>query len=95
MAVVEERVDRQELDRRDAERLDVVDDLLRAEPGVGAAQVLVDRGMQLGEAFDVGFVDDRVVPGDAAPVGLAAPVEIRIDDRRIWARTARCRARRM
>ena len=43
MAVVDEGVDRQQLDGGDAERLDVVDHLLRAEPGKGAALVLAAR----------------------------------------------------
>ena len=36
--------------------------------------------MQLGEALDVRFIDDRVVPGDAASVIFAVPVEVGIDD---------------
>ena len=42
MAVVDEGVDRHQFDGRDAKRPDVVDDGLRAEPGVKAPQLLVD-----------------------------------------------------
>ncbi len=79
--VVDERMDGQKLDGRHPERADVVDDRLRPEPGVEAAEALVHLGMQLGEAFDVRFIDDRVVPGDAAPMVFAVPVEVGIDDR--------------
>ncbi len=73
-------MDRQQFDGRHAERPDIVDDRLRPEPGIEAAQAFVHLGMQLGEALDVGFVDDRVVPGDAAAAVFAVPVEVGIDD---------------
>ncbi len=73
-------MDGQQLDGRHPERFDVVDDGLRSEPGVEAAQAFVHVGMELGEAFDVRFINDRVVPRDAAPLVFAAPVEIGIDD---------------
>ena len=78
IAVVDEGVDRQQFDRRDAERPDVVHDFLAAQTGEGAAQRLRHRGMQLGEAADVGFVNDRAVPGDARRA-FAAPREGGID----------------
>ncbi len=78
--VVNERVDGQELDGRHAERADVVDDRLRSEAGVEATQAFVHPGMQLGEAFDVRLVNDRMVPGDAAPSIITAPVEVGIHD---------------
>ena len=42
MTVVDEGVDRQQLDRGHAERPDVIDHVLAAEAGVGAAQMLFD-----------------------------------------------------
>ena len=83
IAVVDESMHRHELDRRDAERFDVVDHRLRAQAGVRAAQFRVDLGMQLGEAFDVSLVDDRAVPGHAAAPIFAAPLEVRIDHDRL------------
>ncbi len=61
MAILHEVVDRQQFDRRDAETLEVADDLGVGEPRVGATQVLRHGGVALGEALDVQFVDDRVV----------------------------------
>ena len=61
----DELVHRQQLDRRDAEVVEVVGHRRGAEAGVGAAQVLGDLVVQLGEALDVQLVDHRVAP--AAP----------------------------
>ena len=58
-------MDRQELDRGDAEALDVVDDRLLAEAVEGAALRLGHGRVQLGEAAHMRFVEDRPVPGDA------------------------------
>ena len=80
MAVVNERMNRHEFDRRHAKRSDVVHDRLGAEAGIEASEVLVDLGVQFGEAFDVGLVDDGVVPRNAAQAIFAPPVEIGIDD---------------
>ena len=77
--VVDELVDRHQLDRRDAEVLEVVDHGRVGEPGVGAALVLGDLRMQLGEPLDVGLVDDGVGVGDVEPA-IAGPVEERVDD---------------
>ena len=63
------RVDGQQLDRGDAKRLDVVDDLLRRQSCVGAPKLLGDLRMQLGEALHVRLVDDRVLPRDGSPAG--------------------------
>ena len=45
----------------------------------GATQVLRYARMVVGEAFDVGLVDDGLVPGRAR-VGVALPVERAVDD---------------
>src|SRR5579862_8950558 len=65
VAVVDERMNGQQLDRRYAERSDVVDDLLGTHPGVGAALSLGHHRVKLGEALDVGFIDDCPIPGHA------------------------------
>ena len=52
-------VDRQQLDRRHAERRQVLDRRVGGEPGVRAAQVLGDAGVALREALHVQLVDDR------------------------------------
>ena len=79
--VVDELVHRHELDGRDAEPLEVLDDHRVGDAGVGAADLLRDVGVGLGEALDVGFVDDAVVvlvPRQA----VLAPVEEGVDDDR-------------
>ena len=58
----EELVHRQQLDRGDAEVVEVADHGAAAEPGVRAAQLLGHLVVQLGEALDVQLVDDRVAP---------------------------------
>ena len=60
MRVVDEVVHRHQLDRGDAERLEVLDDHRVRDAGVGAAQLLRDVGVRLGQALDVRLVDDRV-----------------------------------
>ena len=45
-ALVGDLVDRQQLDRGDAERDEVLDRRVGGEPGVGAAQILANAGMR-------------------------------------------------
>ena len=75
---MDELVHRHQLDRGDAELLQVVDDRGVREPGVRAAQLLRDVGVQLGEALDVRLVDHGLVVGDRA-AAVALPVEERVD----------------
>ncbi len=72
-------MDGQQLDRRDAQRLHVVDDFTCAEAFVRAPELLRHSRMPLREASHVSLVDDRVVPGNTAGTRLAFPVEVRID----------------
>ena len=44
-------MDRQQLDRRHAQILEIVECRLRRQPGVGPAQILSDFGVALGEAL--------------------------------------------
>ena len=81
-AVVDERVDRQQLDRGDAEPLQV-----RGSPR-GArgrrrcrAAAPGTSGCRIGEALDVRLVDHRLVPRDLEPA-IVAPVEVRLHDDR-------------
>ena len=75
-------VDRHQLDRVDAQRLQVLDDRGMGDRGVGAARLLGDVGMGFGQALDVGLVDDGVgVLVVRWPVG--APVEVRVDHHRL------------
>src|SRR4051794_29524331 len=77
--LVDERVHREQLDRGDAEGLQVLDDRLARKAEVGAAQLLRHLGMELREALDVQLVDHRVVPRRARrPV--VAPAEGAVDD---------------
>ena len=79
--VVDELVDGHELDRGDPEGLQVVDDRGMRHAGVGAAQLLRDAGVQLGEALDVGLVDHALVVLVLRRT-VVAPVEVRVDDDR-------------
>ena len=65
----DELVDRQQLDRRDAEVVEVVGDHVVAQPGVRAAQLLGDPVVQRGEALDVQLVDRGVAPAGAGSAG--------------------------
>ena len=78
-AVLDELVHRHQLDRGDAEPGQVVDDRRVREAGVRAALLLRDVRVQLGQALDVGLVDDRLVVGDVE-AAVALPVEERVDD---------------
>ena len=68
-AVLDELVDRHQLDRGDAELGQVVGDRGVGQAGVRAAQLLGDVGVQLGQPLDVGLVDDRLVVGDVRAAG--------------------------
>ena len=79
LRVVDELVHRQQLDRGDAEALQVSERGGMREAGVGAAKLAGHAGVQLGEALDVDLVEDRV---GHRPSGrrVAVPVEVRGDD---------------
>ena len=77
-ALVDDVVHRQQLDRRDAERREVGDRLVRGEPRIGAAQILAHAGVQLREAAHVQLVDHRLVPR-RLELPVALPVEARVD----------------
>ncbi|MDQ1176777.1 hypothetical protein QE416_001513 [Microbacterium sp. SORGH_AS 421] len=77
--VVDELVHRHELDRGDAELLEVLDDGGVGDAGVRATQLLGYVGVQLGEAAHVGLVDERLGVGDLR-LAVARPVEERVDD---------------
>jgi hypothetical protein len=80
--LVDELMDRQQLDRRHAEGAQVVDRGGMREPGVGAADVLGNLRVPLREALEVHLVDDRLVQL-AAERPVAAPVERAVDDDRL------------
>ena len=79
MAVVDEHVNRQQLDRRDAERLDVLDHFRRRQSRERAAQRFGHGRMQLRVTAHVGFVDDRAIPRHER-LRVLFPVEARVDD---------------
>src|SRR5579884_2368313 len=79
MTVVDEGMDRQELDRRDAKVADMVDDGRLAQAAIGAAQLLANAGMELGVAADMELIDDRALPGRPWDAVLP-PGKGRIDD---------------
>ena len=79
MTVVRVMMHRHQLDRGDAEPLQMLERRLRRQRLVGAAQRGRQPLVQLGEALDVHLVDDRLVPRrPRRPV--VAPRERRIDD---------------
>ena len=77
--VVHELVHRHQLQRGDAEPLEMVDGRRRRDSGVGATQLRRDVRMAAGEALDVHLVDHRVVHGRARRV-VAVPVEPAVGD---------------
>ncbi len=78
--VIGKFMDRHQFDGGDAEALDIADDRLVAHALEGAAQVFRDGGMQLGEALDMGLVENRVRPGDIRPTVVCPVMGRRIDD---------------
>ena len=81
--VVDQAVDRQQLDGGDAELLEMIDHRGRGEPAIGAAQVRRHVLALLRQALDVGLVDDGVFPGDVGADFAAAPVEGLVDHDRL------------
>ena len=69
IAVVEEGLDRHQLDRGDAELHQVLDDARVGEAGEGAAQLLGDVVARRGHALDVRLVDDGVATRRGAAGG--------------------------
>ncbi len=80
VTVVDEGVDRQQLDGADAQRRQVAGDLRRREPGIGAAQRFGHGRMPLGEASRHAPRRSIVFSHDGAPPRRAAPAEGRVDD---------------
>ena len=90
--ILDELMHGQKLDGRHAEALQILDRLGVRHAGIGAAQLVGDERVRLGEALDVRLVDDGLVPRRLRPAVLS-PVEERVDRRCSSARTARCRDR--
>ena len=82
IAVVEKEMHRQELDGGDAEAAQMLDHARLGQPAIAAARLGRNVGAPLGEAFDVGLVDDRVFPGDARAL-LVRPSMRDVDDHRL------------
>ena len=74
MTVVQKVMHRQQLDRGDAERFQVVDRDRMRQASVGAAQLFGNVRMLLREALDVHLVDDRLVQRNLQQF-VALPVE--------------------
>ena len=74
VAVVDELVDRHELERRDAQALEVLDDAVFGQCGVRAAALGRNARVPHGQAAHVRLVDDGLVQRRVRPV-IATPVE--------------------
>ena len=81
MLVVHEVMDRHQLDRGDAEPLQVLDDGGVRHARVRALQVVGDLGVTHGEALDVGLVHHGLMPRDAQ-LPVVAPLEPWVGDHR-------------
>ncbi len=79
MAVVDRGMDRQQLDRGDAEPEQVVDHRRRSEAGKSAAMLGVDAGVAFGDAAHAELENDRLFPRDLRPP-LLAPGKGGLDD---------------
>ena len=86
VGVVHELVHRQQLDGGDAEVGQVAGDCRVGQPGVGAPELFGHVGVALGEALDVGLVDDRLVERDVGG-GRRRPVEVAVGDDALRAST--------
>src|SRR5258708_11736385 len=78
--VVDEAVDRQQLDAGDAKGLEMLDHGRRRQAAIRAAQVWRHVFAFLRQALDVRFIDDGVFPGYVRAHFAAAPVEALVDD---------------
>ena len=76
--IVDMLVDRQELDRSDAKRLEVVDDCWMASTEVRPTQFFRHIRMTFRQALDVGFVDDRFQQRGARKF-ITLPIELTVD----------------
>ena len=70
--LVDERVDWKQLDRGDAKPPEMIDHRRCAQRAKCAAQLRRNVLPQLGQAFDMGLVDDGVFPGDQAAIARSA-----------------------
>src|SRR5437773_5293492 len=70
-------VDRHELDSRDAQRLKVLDHGRMRNPGIRAAQLLLNIWMRTRHSLHVRFIDDRFVQRRFRGT-VIAPLEIRV-----------------
>ena len=79
-AVIDKAVNRKQLDRGDAEPLEMIDHDGRRQAAIGAAQAWRHVFTLLRQALDVRLIDDGVLPGNMRADLAAAPVEGLIDD---------------
>ena len=79
MVFVNESVHGHHFDRRNAECLDVLDDLLIAEPGELAALSLVNVRVLHRVRAHVALIEDRLAPRNAGLAFLAGYADIRCD----------------
>ena len=82
MLLVHELMHRQELDRRHAQRGEIVDGRRMRQTRVRAAQMLWNLVAMLAESLDVNFVDHRLVQLSSGRA-VAAPVEAVVNDDRL------------
>ena len=78
--VVDEAVDRQQLDAGDAKALEMLDHGRRRQAAIRAAQVWRHVFAFLRQALDVRFIDDGVFPRYVGAHFAAAPIEALVDD---------------
>ena len=83
MAIVDRSVDRQQLDRSDAEADEVIDHCRRDEPGKGAAMRRLDIGVLDRDAAHVQFEDDRLFPWGLG-AAILTPGEGGLDHPAFW-----------
>lgn len=74
-AIIREGVDGQQFDRGNAKALDIINRRLVTEAFERAAQFLRNGGIELCEALDMGFIDNRIGPGDLR-TAIIAPIDL-------------------
>ena len=84
MLIVREPVNREQLNRGDAETFDVVHGGFMPHPLKGAAQFGRNCRVHLGKPFYVAFIHHGVRPGDSGPVSVLPVTGVRVDNLTFW-----------
>src|SRR5271157_4201088 len=80
MTVVDKGMNRQQFDRGDSERSNIIDDFLLPQSGKGASQLVFYFRELFSEPANVHFVDDGVIPWNPLLAARLGPLKTRINN---------------